>query len=189
VLQVLIEWDGRYDRTDAQGTVDPGVATWEEFKDQAEEIALFGLERRSVGPGTRSVAGEPGTSHEFDISNGEAYALRTLSAGALRLADVQRTHETLAARFRDSNADTWREPRRMYEVMAQGAAAPPELPSSIAARGSSRFPSDRDWRGLAPPDPLRVACPTSAVTVSSWGAPRMVGGGSGARPLKRSQPE
>ena len=34
----------------------------------------------------------------------------------------------MAARFRNPNPDTWREPRRMYEVTAQGAAATPELP-------------------------------------------------------------
>lgn len=127
VLEVLLEWNGDYHRTDANGTVHPGVAIFEELKDQAEQIALFGLEDRPVGPGTRSLAGEPGRSHEFDISNGEAFALRTLSADALRLA-ARRTHEALASRFRDLNPDSWREPRRMYEVTAQGAAATPELP-------------------------------------------------------------
>ena len=63
----------------------------------------------------------------FDISNGEAYALRTLRLRALRLA-AERTHEKLAGRFRNPNPDTWREPRRLYDVSAQGAAATPELP-------------------------------------------------------------
>ncbi len=127
LLRTLLEWDGSYTRTDPQGRVDPGVAAWEEFKDQAESIALFNLRKRRPGPGTRDLAGNPGTSHEFDISNGEALALRTLGRRALRLA-AERTHEKLAARFRTPDPDTWREPRRMYEVSAQGAADTPELP-------------------------------------------------------------
>ena len=63
----------------------------------------------------------------FDISNGEAFALRTLQPRALRLA-AERTTPTLAERFGTPNPDTWREPRRMYDVTAQGAAATPELP-------------------------------------------------------------
>ncbi len=127
VLTTLLEWDGNYDRTRADGTVSPGVAAWEEFKDQAERIALFGLTRGPIGPGTRGLASNPGSSHAFDISNGEAYALRTLGRRALRLA-AERTHEALAGRFRNPNPDTWREPRRMYDVSAQGAASTPELP-------------------------------------------------------------
>ncbi len=128
VFASLLEWDGNYNRTRASdGTVGPGVALWEEFKDQAERIALFGLTKRAPGPGTLSLAGNPGTSHMFDISNGEAFALRTLKVRALRLA-AERTHETLAGRFRSPNPDNWREPRRMYDVSAQGAAATPDLP-------------------------------------------------------------
>jgi hypothetical protein len=128
LLETLIEWDGSYTRVDSDGRVEPGVAAWEEFKDQAEAIVLFNINRhRRPGPGVRELAGKPGTSHEFDISNGEALALRTLRKRGLRLAAL-RTHERLAARFRTPEPDTWREPRRMYEVTAQGAADTPELP-------------------------------------------------------------
>ncbi len=127
LLRTLVEWDGSYTRTDAEGRVDPGVAAWEEFKDQAEAITLFNLGKRPPGPGARDLAGNPGTSHEFDISNGEALALRSLRGKGLRLA-AERTHDELAARFRTTDPDTWREPRRMYEVAAQGAAATPDLP-------------------------------------------------------------
>lgn len=128
VLRTLLEWDGSYTRTDDEGTVEPGVALWEEFKDQAEAIKLYNLSGQGPpGPGTLDLAGEPGTSHEFDISNGEALALRTLRVKALRLA-AARTHDALASRFRTTDPDTWREPRRMYDVAAQGAADPPELP-------------------------------------------------------------
>jgi penicillin amidase len=127
LLETLIEWDGSYHRVDAQGRVAPGVAAWEEFKDQAEAIALYNLNKRAPGPAAKDVAGGTGSSHEFDISNGEAYALRTLGRRGLRLA-AERAHEKLAARFRSPEPDNWREPRRMYKVSAQGAADTPELP-------------------------------------------------------------
>ena len=127
VLDTLIRWDGNYARTDARGTVPAGVAAWEEFKDRAEAIALFSLTKRGPGPGIMSLAGKTGTSHEFDITNGEAFALRTLKPGALRLA-AERTHAELVKRFGSGDPVAWREPRRMYDVSAQGAAATPELP-------------------------------------------------------------
>jgi hypothetical protein len=127
LLRTLLEWNGDYDDTRGDGTVSPGVAIWEEFKDEAERIALFGLVKGPLGPGALDLAGNPGSSHAFDISNGEAYALRALGLRGLRLA-AERTHKGLASRFRHPNPDTWREPRRMYDVSAQGAAATPELP-------------------------------------------------------------
>ena len=39
-LATLLAWDGDYATTDAAGTVDPGVAIWEEFKDRLEAILL-----------------------------------------------------------------------------------------------------------------------------------------------------
>ena len=127
VLDTLLRWDGNYARTDERGTVPAGVATWEEFKDRAEAIALFSLTKRPPGPGTTSLAGKTGTSHMFDITNGEAFALRTLKPGALRLA-AARTHAELVKRFGSGEPRSWREPRRMYDVTAQGAADTPELP-------------------------------------------------------------
>jgi hypothetical protein len=104
------------------------VAIWERFKDEAERIALRRLLPRGVSPSAaRHLAGETGSSHEFDITLGESYALRTLSPGALRVAALA-TANALTRRFRTSDASRWREPRRMYEVSAQGAAAIPELP-------------------------------------------------------------
>jgi penicillin G amidase len=69
----------------------------------------------------------PGTSHVFDISNAEAFALRTLTVRGLRLA-ASRTATALTGRFGNAAVASWREPRRMYQVTAQGAATPPELP-------------------------------------------------------------
>ena len=38
------------------------------------------------------------------------------------------TAEALARRFGSSSPSAWREPRRMYDVGAQGAGSAPELP-------------------------------------------------------------
>ena len=57
-LTELLRWDGDYDETRSDGTVDPGVATWEEYKDRAEKIALRDL----GGKDARLLSGEPGLS-------------------------------------------------------------------------------------------------------------------------------
>jgi penicillin amidase len=124
VLDALLAWDGSYARMADDGRVHEAVAIWEELKDRAEAIAL--------GPfggalATRLLSGEPGSSHEFDASNGEAFALRTLRPRALARAAAA-SHAVLAERFGTANPAGWREPRRMYDVAAQGAGATPELP-------------------------------------------------------------
>jgi hypothetical protein len=118
-------WDGSYHRTDSNGTVDPGVTIWEEFKDQLETVALAKLSpnRQAMNP----MASETGSSHAFDISNGEAYAVRTANVRDW-LAAAEATHAALAKRFGKDDAASWREPRRMYEWQAQGVGSPPPLP-------------------------------------------------------------
>jgi acyl-homoserine lactone acylase PvdQ len=122
VLSELIRWDGHYDRVDKNNTVDPGVAIWEQFKSDARGL-VFGR----YGSTANLLDAQPGTSHQFDISNEEAYALRRLSRRGLRLA-ATRAAANLTKRFGTGTIAAWREPRRMYEVSAQGAAAIPELP-------------------------------------------------------------
>jgi penicillin G amidase len=122
-LRQLRRWDGSYAETDEAGTVDPGVAIWEEFKDQLETILLD----RHGGDAARPLAGETGSSHEFDISNGEAIALRTLGPRGYARA-AKRTARGLRERFETAKVKDWREPRRLYEVSAQGAGSSPELP-------------------------------------------------------------
>jgi hypothetical protein len=123
VLEALVKWNGSYHSVDARGTVDPGVAIWEQYKDEVEKIALD----RLVGPleAVKELAGSPGSSHAFDVSNGEAYGLRTLSYHGYRAA-AEATFSALAKRFGTEDIARWREPRRLYEVSAQGAAATPE---------------------------------------------------------------
>ena len=125
ILRALLRWSGSYHETDAAGTVDPGVAIWESFKDEAEAIALqrLGVSDGHEPPaGVRSLAGGTGTSHEFDISNGEAYALRTLGRRGYRRA-ARATFAALETRFGTAEVSAWREPRRLYDVGAQGAGS------------------------------------------------------------------
>lgn len=121
VLRAILRWDGNYDREDSDGTVDPGVAAWEEFKAQMQRV-LIG----PMGDGAATLAGRTGQSHQFDITNGEATALRTLGANAYGRA-AKRAAEELTERFGGSSIGAWREPRRMYEVAAQGAGSSPDI--------------------------------------------------------------
>ena len=125
VLDALLAWQGSYHETDDNGTVDPGVAIWETFKDEAEKIALSKLTPEAGA--ASDLAGSTSTSHEFDITNGEAFALRTLGTAELRRA-ADATFAALAARFETEDVARWREERKMYDMTAQGAASPPELP-------------------------------------------------------------
>ena len=121
VLRALKAWNGSYDAEDGDGTVDPGVAIWEELKDQAEKIHLKRLGAAGIG-----IAGETSNSHMFDITNGEAAALRKLGPRAYARA-AKKTFEALSTEFGSGDISTWREPRRLYPVSAQGAGATPEL--------------------------------------------------------------
>jgi penicillin amidase len=122
IFDALLAWDGSYHRTADDGTVDPGVAIWEEFKDRLEAIKVGQL-----GKGAEELAGGTGNSHAFDISNGEAYAVRTASTREWRKA-AEATHAALAKKFGSDDVARWREPRRLYDVGAQGAGSAPPLP-------------------------------------------------------------
>ncbi len=125
VLDALTAWGGSYHAVDGDGKVDPGVAIWEQLKDDLEDIALAKLSsnREALNP----MASNPGKSHAFDISNGEAYAVRTLSPAEWRRAAAD-THAELAKKFATPDIAKWREPRRMYEWEVQGVGSPPPLP-------------------------------------------------------------
>lgn len=121
VLGALRAWNGNYDAEDSMGTVDPGVAIWEVLKDQLEKIHLKKLGARGTG-----IAGETSNSHMFDITNGEAAALREQSPRNYARA-AARTHKKLSRRFDSDDPSAWREERRLFPVSAQGAGATPEL--------------------------------------------------------------
>jgi penicillin G amidase len=122
VIDALLRWDGSFAKIDTNDTVDPGVAIWEEFKKQAESLALGHL-----GAAVVPLEGETGGSHGFDITYGESYSLQHLSARRLAVAAGQ-AGDVLAQRFGNPNPGSWRDKRQTYDVSAQGAAAPPDLP-------------------------------------------------------------
>lgn len=122
VLATILAWDGSFARQASNGTVDPGVATWEAFKRAAERIAL-----RPFGPGAVEVDGENADYHFFDASNGIAFALRTLSPAGYRRAAVD-AFGGLAQRFGTTDPKKWRAPRHYYAWIQQGLGKPPPLP-------------------------------------------------------------
>ena len=75
VLDTIVAWDGNYDRTDAAGTVDPGVAAWEALKDAAVQ---------ELPAAARGWLGEPGRSHAFDFGGADAAAFLALDTAGLR---------------------------------------------------------------------------------------------------------
>jgi len=128
VLRTILAWDGSYARTASDGTVDPGVATFEAFKLAAQDLALRKLGGgRTPGSATLVLAGQVSPEHMFDALNGVAYALRTLSPAGYRRAAAN-AFGVLAKRFGSPDPARWREPRRLYPIASQGAESPGKLP-------------------------------------------------------------
>jgi hypothetical protein len=123
VLDTLLNWDGDFGKTasNEDQTVDPGVATWLIFKDSAARYRLGGLP-----PGaTDFLEGGASTSHKFDITNLQAFALRNLSSRGYRGA-AEMAFNRLADRFGSTDPAKWRADRELYKPSAQGAASFPE---------------------------------------------------------------
>jgi acyl-homoserine lactone acylase PvdQ len=53
VLRAILAWDGSYNEADSHGTVAPGVAAWQELKDQLQKLALgpLGAAGQLIGGG------------------------------------------------------------------------------------------------------------------------------------------
>jgi penicillin amidase len=117
LLDTIVAWDGNYDREDSNGTVDPGVASFEALKKAAENM-LPAAARRWLG--------ERGGSHPFDIGAAEGAAFHQLSQSGL-IAAAGRAANALQARFGSADPATWREPRKLYDVQVQGLADKPRL--------------------------------------------------------------
>ena len=111
LLDTILAWDGNYDRTDAAGTVDPGVAAWEALKKAA--VAL-------LPAGAGQWLGPRGGSHPFDFGGAEGVAFLELTDAGLRRAAAN-----AASALGDPS--TWRQPRRMYDVTVLGVAPKPAL--------------------------------------------------------------
>ncbi len=117
LLATIVAWDGNYHRTDANGTVDPGVAAFEAFKEAAEDTLPAAAVRW---------LGQRGGSHPFDIGGAEAAALHAMSTADL-VAAAGDAAGALQQRFGSADPAAWREPRRMYDVEVQGVADKPAL--------------------------------------------------------------
>jgi acyl-homoserine lactone acylase PvdQ len=123
VLRTILSWGGSYAKVNSAGTVDPGVAAWQELKDQLQKLALAPLGAAGVLIG----GGEPNSEHVFDVNIGQAYALRTLKVAGWRRAAAA-AFGALSGRFRSSHPSSWREPRAMFNQSALGAEQPPPMP-------------------------------------------------------------
>lgn len=118
VLDTILAWDGDYATTDANGTIHPGAAAFDAFKDAAIDVALEGIDREKA----ELLEGGRSTSHEYDVTLLEAFALRTLDAAGLRRAAAEALPR-LEQRFGSADPSAWRERRRLYRPGAMGAAS------------------------------------------------------------------
>ena len=117
VLDAIVAWDGNYDREDANGTVDPGVAAFEALKKAVEDT----LPKAAV-----TLLGERGGSHLFEMGAAETAGFHSITtAGLVRAAGE--AQKALSARFGTADPAAWREPRKLYEVQVQGVASAPRL--------------------------------------------------------------
>jgi penicillin amidase len=123
VLRTILAWNGSYAAEDASGLVDPGVAAWQTFKDRAQALAIAPL----GAAGSLIGASEPNSEHLFDVSLGQAYALRTLSAAGYRSAAAA-TYAALVQRFGTADPAGWRAKRTFAPETALGAEQPPPMP-------------------------------------------------------------
>lgn len=123
VLRTILQWNGSYAQTDPAGTVDPGVAAWQTFKDQLQVLALapLGAAGQLIG------GGEPNDEHDFDVNIGQAYALRTLGPADWRRAAAA-TFTMLAQRFHSTDPLRWRASRMFFPETKLGAERPPPMP-------------------------------------------------------------
>ena len=140
-------------RSTDDGTVDPGVAAWEEFKTAGRRVAIGRLPREA-----RCSTAARARSHAFDASNGDGYALRTLGPRGYRQAAQAGVRGSCRSGSGRANPAKWREPRRLYKPSAQGAGSFPE-PFPFFDRG--HVPAQHRAGALAAqyepcPDPLRL---------------------------------
>lgn len=123
VLSTILKWDGSYAIESTNGTVDPGVAAWQTFKNKLQALALapLGAAGRLIG------GGEPNDEHVFDVNIGQAYALRTEGPAGWREAAAE-SYNALSKTYGSSNPASWREPRAMFKQSALGLEQPPPMP-------------------------------------------------------------
>jgi penicillin amidase len=123
VLNTLLAWDGNFTRTAEDGTLEPGVATWQAFKAAAERV-MFG---NRVSPAIDALIGSPGSEGFVESSLGETIALRKLSAAKLQKAASKAAAE-LTRTYNSSDPAAWRLKRPTTSAEAQGLASAPPTP-------------------------------------------------------------
>ncbi len=122
VIDALNAWNGSYDHEDSERHGRPGRCDLGRVQGSDRGRSS----RTSSAPAPKSWRGQTGRSHMFDVTRGEAAALLALGPHSYAKA-ASKTFEALATDFSSANPQTWREPRRMYPVSAQGAADAPDL--------------------------------------------------------------
>jgi penicillin amidase len=119
LLDAVVAWDGSYDRTASDGTVEPGVAAW-------QTLAAAIAKRKLPAAAIDRLGHSGSSSHEFDLGNGSAVAFLSASAGDIRSA-AEAASASLTERYGSSDPARWREQRRRYDVDITGLAPKPEL--------------------------------------------------------------
>ena len=123
VLRAILAWSGSYAAESSNGTVDPGVAAWQTFKGKLQALAI-----RPLGAAGQLIGGGgPNDEHVFDVSLGQAYALRAERAAGWRRAAAA-AYTALVAQFHSTDPAAWRELRAMFSQSALGAEQPPPMP-------------------------------------------------------------
>ena len=122
VLQTLLAWDGNFTRTAEDGTLEPGVATWQAFKAAAERV-MFG----KLSPPLEGLFGKPGDDGFVESTYGETLALRKLSPAKLQKAAAKAAAE-LTKTYNSPDPQTWRLKRPTVSAEVQGLAPAPPTP-------------------------------------------------------------
>ena len=140
VLDALLAWDGSYTAVDGAGTVNPGVAIWEQYKDDAEAVALA----RLGGKGAEPLAGHDRVL--APVRHHQRRGVRAADAVAgppapRRGGDVRRARQALRHRGRGEVARAAPDVRRRC---AGRRLRSPACRSSTAGPGSSSWSSGRE---------------------------------------------
>ena len=122
VLQTLLAWDGNFTRTAEDGTLEPGVATWQAFKAAAERV-MFG----KLSPPLEGLFGKPGDDGFVESTYGETLALRKLSPAKLQKA-AENAAAALTKTYNSPDPQTWRLKRPTVSAEVQGLAPAPPTP-------------------------------------------------------------
>ena len=134
VLTALRAWNGCYDQEDDAGTVDPGRRDLGGVQGPGRGRSTW----TKIGATGIGIAGKTSNSHMFDITNGEAAALRKSGSGAYAKAAAETfdgsrrgvRHRTTSPRGASRAASTPSAPR--------APARRPSSSSSTAGPGTSR---------------------------------------------------